>query len=73
VREQTVLMTALTELRKMLPFSLLGFDTDNDSVFMIAFATEWNSRAADLIGKMIRPLSSERMAPSFGGSWVIAG
>jgi hypothetical protein len=34
VREQTVLMTALTELRKMLPFSLLGFDTDNDSVFM---------------------------------------
>jgi hypothetical protein len=34
VREQTVLTTALTELRKLLPFSLLGFDTDNDSVFM---------------------------------------
>lgn len=34
VREQTVLITALTELRKLLPFPLLGFDTDNDSVFM---------------------------------------
>jgi hypothetical protein len=34
VREQTVLTTALTELRKLLPFPLLGFDTDNDSVFM---------------------------------------
>ena len=34
MREQTVLTTALTELRKLLPFPLLGFDTDNDSVFM---------------------------------------
>jgi hypothetical protein len=34
VREQTVLTTALTELRKLLAFVLLGFDTDNDSVFM---------------------------------------
>lgn len=34
VREQTVLITALAELRKLLPFPLLGFDTDNDSVFM---------------------------------------
>jgi len=30
VREQTL----LTEVRKRLPFPLLGFDTDNDSVFM---------------------------------------
>jgi len=29
VREQTVLTVALTELRKLLPFALLGFDTDN--------------------------------------------
>ena len=29
-----VLTIALTELRKLLPFPLLGFDTDNDSVFM---------------------------------------
>jgi hypothetical protein len=34
VREQTVLITALAEMRKLLPFPLLGFDTDNDSVFM---------------------------------------
>src|SRR5690349_20047443 len=34
VREQTLLTEVLTELRKLLPFSLLGFDTDNDSVFM---------------------------------------
>lgn len=32
VREQTLLSTALTELRRQLPFSLQGIDTDNDSV-----------------------------------------
>jgi len=34
VREQKLLSEVLTELRKLLPFPLLGFDTDNDSVFM---------------------------------------
>ena len=34
VREQRLLSTVLTELRKQLPFALLGLDTDNDSVFM---------------------------------------
>ena len=34
VREQRLLIEVLTELRKLLPFALLGFDTDNDSVFM---------------------------------------
>ncbi len=34
VREQTLLTAVLAELRKLLPFDLLGFDTDNDSVFM---------------------------------------
>ncbi|MBV8495816.1 MAG: transposase, partial [Gammaproteobacteria bacterium] len=34
VREQGLLVEVLTELRKLLPFDLLGFDTDNDSVFM---------------------------------------
>ena len=29
-----LLSEVLTELRKLLPFELLGFDTDNDSVFM---------------------------------------
>ena len=34
VREQTLLTEVLSELRKLMPFALLGFDTDNDSVFM---------------------------------------
>src|SRR4051794_40959011 len=34
VREQGLLSEVLTEVRKLLPFDLLGFDTDNDSVFM---------------------------------------
>jgi hypothetical protein len=34
VREQTLLSTVLTELRKQLPFALLCLDTDNDTVFM---------------------------------------
>lgn len=34
VREQQLLREVLTELRKQLPFALLGFDTDNDTVFL---------------------------------------
>ena len=34
VREQHLLIEVLCELRKLMPFPLLGFDTDNDSVFM---------------------------------------
>ena len=34
VREQHLLTEVLTEVRKRMPFVLLGFDTDNDSVFM---------------------------------------
>lgn len=34
VREQTLLTAVLSELRVRLPFPLLGFDTDNDSVFI---------------------------------------
>src|SRR3954465_5766096 len=34
VREQGLLRGALGGVRKLLPFALLGFDTDNDSVFM---------------------------------------
>ena len=33
-REQTLVREVLEELRKRLPFDLLGFDVDNDSVFM---------------------------------------
>jgi hypothetical protein len=34
VREQKLLMEVLSEMRQRMPFPLLGFDTDNDSVFM---------------------------------------
>ena len=34
VREQTLLIEVLGEIRRRLPFPLLGFDVDNDSVFM---------------------------------------
>jgi hypothetical protein len=34
VRERTVLVSVLAELRALMPFPLLGFDTDNDSVFI---------------------------------------
>src|SRR4029078_430649 len=40
VCEQRLLVEVLSELRKSLPFPLLGFDTDNDSVFMIE--TVWD-------------------------------
>jgi hypothetical protein len=34
VREQKLLTQVLSEMRQRMPFPLLGFDTDNDSVFM---------------------------------------
>jgi hypothetical protein len=34
VREQKLLMDVLSEMRRRMPFPLLGFDTDNDSVLM---------------------------------------
>jgi len=34
VREQALLTQVLAHMRALLPFALLGFDTDNDSVFM---------------------------------------
>jgi hypothetical protein len=34
VREQKLLIEVLSEVRQRIPFPLLGFDTDNDSVFM---------------------------------------
>src|ERR1700712_5468792 len=34
VREQRLLTEVLSVLRQLLPFAVLGFDTDNDSVFM---------------------------------------
>jgi hypothetical protein len=41
VREQSLLVEVLTEIREHLPFALLGFDTDNDSVFMNGTVQEY--------------------------------
>jgi hypothetical protein len=78
VREQTVLTTALTELRRLLPFPLLGFDTDNDSVSMNETVRDYCLRDGIELTRC-RPYRKndqafvEQKAPSFGGSWVIAG
>ena len=50
VREQTLLSTVLTELRKQLPFALLGLDTDNDTVFIGAVSRPQPPRRALIVG-----------------------
>ncbi len=45
VREQRLLTEVLSEIRKLLPFPLLGFDTDNDSVFMNETVRDYCVRA----------------------------
>lgn len=54
VREQTLLSTVLTELRKQLPFALLGLDTDNDTVFMNETLKAY-CEAADIVFTRCRP------------------
>jgi hypothetical protein len=46
VREQRLLTEVLSELRKVLPFALLGLDTDNDSVFMNETVRDYCEKAA---------------------------
>jgi len=75
VREQTLLTEVLGELRKRLPFPLLGFDTDNDSVFMnetvrdyckatgVVFTRCRPYRKNDqALGRLRRPLLRRRIA-----------
>jgi hypothetical protein len=45
VREQKLVREVLSELRKVLPFPLLGFDTDNDSVFMNETVRDYRTEA----------------------------
>ena len=45
VREQKLLTAVLSELRKLLPFLLLGFDTDNDSMFMNETVRDYCTKA----------------------------
>lgn len=45
VREQRLLTEVLSEIRKLLPFPLLGFDTENDSVFMNETVRDYCAKA----------------------------
>lgn len=54
VREQKLLSEVLTELRRLLPFDLLGFDTDNDSVFLNETVRDY-CRDADIEFTRCRP------------------
>ena len=54
VREQTVLVAVLNELRKLMPFALLGFDTDNDSVFINETVRDYCA-ASDIAFTRCRP------------------
>lgn len=50
-REQTLLSAVLTELRKQLPFALVGLDTDNDIVLMNARLNSTDQRGYSLTSK----------------------
>ena len=54
VREQRLLTEVLTKVRKLLPFALLGFDTDNDSVFMNETIRDY-CQAAGVVFTRCRP------------------
>jgi hypothetical protein len=71
VREQTLLSTVLTELRKQLPFALVGLDTDNDTVFMNETLKAYCD--AGPTGRTTRRSSSRRTAPSCAGWSAIVG
>ena len=53
-REQTLVRAVLGGLRELLPFDLLGFDTDNDSVFMNETVRDY-CRDAGIVFTRCRP------------------
>jgi hypothetical protein len=54
VREQRLLGEVLEELRKLMPFNLLGLDTDNDSVFINETIRDY-CQAAEIVFTRCRP------------------
>jgi hypothetical protein len=54
VREQRLLGDVLEELRKLMPFNLLGLDTDNDSVFINETIRDY-CQAAEIVFTRCRP------------------
>src|SRR5207302_15915 len=77
VREQRLLTEVLSEMRKLLPFALLGLDTDNNSVFMNDTVRDY-CLAAGVEFTRCRPYqrttrrgSSKRTGPWSGGQSAI--
>ena len=54
-REQRLLSEVMTALRPALPFPLLGFDTDNDSVFMNQTIKDWPIDQTLIISAGVQP------------------
>jgi hypothetical protein len=54
VREQTLLVGVLTQLRRLMPFPLLGLDVDNDTVFMNETVRDY-CRAEGIVLTRCRP------------------
>jgi len=78
VREQRLLTEVLGELRKLLPFPLLGLDSDNDSVFMNETVRDY-CKQAGIEFTRCRPIArttrlgwSRRMAQSCAAPSAIA-
>ena len=81
-REQTLLREVLGEVRRRLPFELLGFDTDNDSVFVNETVRDYCRDSGIVLPAAVRgtrttkPLSSRRKArssaaPSATAAWRV--
>lgn len=60
-REQSLLTSVLEELRRHLPMTMLGFDTDNDSVFMNETVRDW-CVAAEITFTRCRPYRKKDQA-----------
>ncbi|WP_189375112.1 hypothetical protein [Mesorhizobium sp. M4A.F.Ca.ET.020.02.1.1] len=82
VRGPKLLSEKLTELRRLLPLQLLGFETDNDSMFLNEAIRDqyldiWmpvsSSPAPDLTTRAIRRSSNSRTAPWSGALSGIVG
>jgi len=67
-REQRLLSEVLTVLREAMPFTLRGFDTDNDTVFINATVKDWCD-GGDIAFTRSRPYRKNDQA-SYARFWV---
>jgi hypothetical protein len=78
MREQMLIVGAFEQVADMLPFAMLGVESDNDSAFMSQSVFDYCKSTAlcrparEPTRRMTRPGSSRRTAPSFAG-WSVMG